>query len=121
MPNGDVPLDGGLSVTAGIHDIITFAFNKGTIGLYSFSAFQMLTAIEKTLSCPKLMEEEKEIPPPPGTADGAASRAGSSGSGSGTGSTGTIADSQSRSHRPPSRLKQWHLLQPAHGSAPAEG
>ena len=65
MPNGDVPLDGGLSVTAGIHDIITFAFNKDTIGLYSFSAFQMLTAIEKTLSCPKLMEEEKEIPPPP--------------------------------------------------------
>jgi hypothetical protein len=65
MPNGDVPLDGGLSVTAGIHDIITFAFTKDTIGLYSFSAFQMLTAIEKTLSCPKLMEEEKEIPPPP--------------------------------------------------------
>lgn len=65
MPNGDVPLDGGLSVTAGIHDIITFVFNKDTIGLYSFSAFQLLTVIEKTLSCPKLMEDEKKIPPPP--------------------------------------------------------
>ncbi len=65
LPNGDIPVDGGLSITAGVHDIITFIFDGDTIGLYSFSAFQMLSTIEKILACPALMDEMKQVVPPP--------------------------------------------------------
>lgn len=62
--NEKMPMDGGLCVTAGIHDIIAFVFDGDLVGLYSFSAFQMLSAIEKILACPPLMEEEKPATPP---------------------------------------------------------
>ncbi len=58
LPTGEGSTDGGLSFTAGMHNILTLAFNPdNTIGFYSFSAYQLLEAAAKILSCPKLSEE----------------------------------------------------------------
>lgn len=57
MPDGNIPVDGGIFVVAGIHDIVSFAFDEESIELTSVSAYQMLTIIEKVLSCPELVQK----------------------------------------------------------------
>lgn len=65
VANGDISVDGGLCVTAGIHDIISFVFSDNTIKLYSISAFQMLSTIENILGCPTFVQETVQAAPTP--------------------------------------------------------
>lgn len=57
--NGGMMAESTLAITAGIHDIITFTFDKETFKVETPSAANLVRAIEITLECPSF---EKEVP-----------------------------------------------------------
>lgn len=63
--DGNLSVDGGLCVAAGIHDILSFAVGENEVKLFTLSAFQMLSAVENALECPSVFQDTEQNAPAP--------------------------------------------------------